>query len=88
VTAARRKRPDALVFARASDPDHAARLIKLGAVAVIAEAVEASLQLGGRVLEALGLSEEAVAHRLAEMREQELGRLTSQGEATRPADLL
>jgi CPA2 family monovalent cation:H+ antiporter-2 len=75
VAAARRQRPDAPVFARAKDGEHAARLLKLGAIGVIPEAVEASLQLGGRVLEALGLPEEAVAQRLAEARSEELGRL-------------
>jgi hypothetical protein len=34
--------------------------LKRGAVAVVPEAVEASLQLGGRLLERLGLSDEAV----------------------------
>jgi CPA2 family monovalent cation:H+ antiporter-2 len=75
VAAVRDKRPDALVLARARDAAHAARLIKLGAVGVIPEAVEASLQLGGRLLEALGLPDHVVIHRLAALREQELGRL-------------
>jgi monovalent cation:H+ antiporter-2, CPA2 family len=68
-------RPDAPVFARASDPDHAAALAHLGAVEVIPEAVEASLQLAGRVLEGLGLPEDAVVHRVSRVREEELGRL-------------
>ena len=51
------------------------RLLELGAVDVIPEAVEASLQLGGRLLEGLGLSDEAVARRLEELRQQELARL-------------
>ena len=38
-------RPGAPVFARARDPDHAARLAALGAHGVIPETVEASLQL-------------------------------------------
>ena len=42
---------------------------------MIPEAVEASLQLGARLLEGLGLSEEAVTRRLEELREQELARL-------------
>ena len=37
---------------------------------VVPETFEASLQLGGRVLEVLGASDEAVAHRLATMRDQ------------------
>jgi monovalent cation:H+ antiporter-2, CPA2 family len=75
VAAARKQRPDALVFARAVDAEHAARLLALGAVEVIPEAVEASLQLGGRLLEGLGLSDEAVARRLDELREAERTRL-------------
>ena len=75
VAAARKQRPDAPVFARAIDGPHAVQLLKLGAVGVIPEAVEASLQLGGRLLEGLGLSDDAVARRLEELREQELARL-------------
>jgi CPA2 family monovalent cation:H+ antiporter-2 len=73
--AARAQRPDAMVFARAIDADHAVRLLGLGAIDVIPEAVEASLQLGGRLLEGLGLSDDAVARRLDELREQELAQL-------------
>jgi CPA2 family monovalent cation:H+ antiporter-2 len=75
IVAARKLQPDALVFARASDPQHAARLLALGAVDVIPEAVEASLQLGGRVLEALDVPEDAVMQRLARVREEELRKL-------------
>jgi CPA2 family monovalent cation:H+ antiporter-2 len=73
--AARAQRPDAMVFARAIDADHAVRLLGLGAIDVIPETVEASLQLGGRLLEGLGVSDDAVARRLDELREQELARL-------------
>jgi CPA2 family monovalent cation:H+ antiporter-2 len=75
VAAARRENPDVPVFARAKDPMHAVRLLELGAVAVIPETVEASLQLGARMLESLGIPEEAVESRLDELRRQELGRL-------------
>jgi CPA2 family monovalent cation:H+ antiporter-2 len=75
VAAARKQRSDALVFARAIDAEHAARLLALGAVEVIPEAVEASLQLGGRLLEGLGLSDEAVARRLDELRDAERAQL-------------
>jgi K+:H+ antiporter len=81
VAAARERQPQALVYARAIDAPHAARLLGLGAVHVIPEAVEASLQLGGRLLEGLGLSEEAVARRLEELREQELARLDAARES-------
>jgi CPA2 family monovalent cation:H+ antiporter-2 len=80
VAAARKRRPDAPVFARAIDAAHAAHLLKLGAVAVVPEAVEASVQLGGRLLEHLGLPDEAVARRIAEMRQEELSRLGAEGE--------
>ena len=77
VAAAREERPDAPVFARARDPAHASRLLKLGAVEVTPEAVEASLQLGARVLEGLGVSDDAIARRLDAMREEELARISA-----------
>ena len=73
----RELRPDDPVFALARDGEHAARLAQLGAHGVILETVEASLQLAGRVLETLGLPEEAVEERLDEARRQELYRLDS-----------
>ena len=87
VVAAHKERPDAPVFARARDPAHASRLLKLGAVAVTPEAVEASLQLGARVLEGLGVPDDAIARRLDDMREEELGRISGKYEGTnsRPA---
>jgi CPA2 family monovalent cation:H+ antiporter-2 len=77
VAAARKERPDAPVFARARDPAHASRLLKLGAIEVTTEAMEASLQLGARVLEGLGVSDDAVARRLDAMRDQELARISA-----------
>ncbi|MBX6427251.1 MAG: cation:proton antiporter [Variibacter sp.] len=75
VANARKRNPDALVVARATDHAHAARLFALGAVGVIPEAVEASLQLAGRLLEGLEFPEDVVARRLAQAREAELERL-------------
>ena len=75
VAAARKIQPEALVFARAADAAHAARLIGLGAVSVIPETVEASLQLAGRLLEGLNLPGDTVTHRVAAMRAAELERL-------------
>jgi CPA2 family monovalent cation:H+ antiporter-2 len=49
--------------------------VSLGAVGVIPETVEASVQLAGRVLEGLELPEETIAERLAAMRTAELDRL-------------
>jgi CPA2 family monovalent cation:H+ antiporter-2 len=70
MTAIRRVRSDAVVLARAIDRDSARSLMQLGAVEVVPETFEASLQLGGRLLEVLGASDEAVAHRLSSMRDQ------------------
>ncbi len=70
VRAIREFRSDAVVLARAMDRQGASTLMRLGAVEVVPETFEASLQLGGRALEVLGASDDAVAHRLASMREQ------------------
>jgi CPA2 family monovalent cation:H+ antiporter-2 len=83
VQAARSVQPDAPVLARARDVSHAARLLELGAVGVIPEAVEASLQLAARLLEGLGFSQEFVAERLAEMRERERAHLAQVREDTK-----
>jgi CPA2 family monovalent cation:H+ antiporter-2 len=78
VAAARRINPAALVFARAADAEHAARLIALGAVGVIPETVEASLQLAGRLLEGLDLPEEVISQRVADLRAGELGKAVAE----------
>lgn len=70
VAAVRKLRGDASVLARAIDRDSARSLMRLGAVEVVPETFEASLQLGGRLLEVLGASDDAVAHCLASMRDQ------------------
>lgn len=75
VAAARSLRPKALVFARAIDGGHAVRLAELGAVGVIPETVEATLQLAARLLEGLDLPDEAVSRRIADMRAAEAGKL-------------
>ncbi|HET9904742.1 MAG TPA: cation:proton antiporter [Xanthobacteraceae bacterium] len=77
---ARKHNPSAVVVARATDRTHAARLLARGALGVIPEAVEASLQLAGRLLEALDLPKEAVQRRLAQAREAERERLVEAAE--------
>jgi CPA2 family monovalent cation:H+ antiporter-2 len=67
----RREWPGLLVFARARDALHAGRLLRIGATDVVPEAVEASLQLAGRVLSGLGVSQDAIARRLDLEREVE-----------------
>lgn len=76
-----RLRPDALVIARARDADHAMRLAKIGVTAVVPEAVEASLQLASRLLECLGLPDEAVDLRIEAARQQVLEKLRVPSEA-------
>lgn len=84
VAAARHIKPNAVVFARAADTAHAERLIALGAVGVIPETVEASLQLTARLLEGLDLPEEAVSQRIADMRATETKRLTGKKDNDAP----
>jgi monovalent cation:proton antiporter-2 (CPA2) family protein len=68
VATAHRAWPHLPVFARARDHGHADHLRKLGATQVIAEAAEASLQLGALALEQVGLPEDAVRQRLERAR--------------------
>jgi CPA2 family monovalent cation:H+ antiporter-2 len=75
VSAARRVNRAAFIFARARDHRHAARLVKLGALGVIPETVEASLQLAGRLLEGLDVPDEAIAQRIDALRDAEIARL-------------
>ncbi len=82
VAAARKVKPDVPIFARASDAANAGRLLRLGAVGVIPEAVESSLKLSERVLEAVGLSGTAVAYRISQVREQELAAIDAEPSKT------
>ena len=59
VETARRYWPDLVIYARARDRAHGARLIAAGASHVIPETVEASLQLGEMVLMGVGVPDEA-----------------------------
>jgi len=69
VAAARRHWPHLLIYARARDRAHAARLIERGASHAIPETVEASLQLGEMVLMGIGVPDQA-ARRIIEARRQ------------------
>jgi CPA2 family monovalent cation:H+ antiporter-2 len=84
VAVAHKERPDVPVLARASDSKHALRLLELGAVETTPEAMEASLQLGARLLKCLGVPDEAIARRIDDMRGQELAR-TANAESRRIA---
>lgn len=85
VAAARRINSSALIFARAANPAHAARLIRRGAMGVIPETVEASLQLSARLLEALDVPDDVVVRRLEQMRSAEIAKLGEVERATKPA---
>jgi len=69
VEAARRHWPDLVIYARARDRAHGARLIARGATHVIPETIEASLQLGEMVLMGLGVPDQT-ARRIIEGRRQ------------------
>ncbi len=71
VAALHRGWPQLPVLARARDAAHAEQLRKLGASEVVAEAEEASLQLGGLALQKTGLPDEAVRLRLDRSRSQQ-----------------
>ena len=75
VIAARRVSRKAFIFARAREHRHAARLVKLGALGVIPETVEASLQLAARLLEGSRRAgrDDRAAHRA--MRDAEIAKL-------------
>ncbi len=69
VATARRHWPELVIYARARDRAHAARLISRGASHVIPETVEASLQLGEMVLMGVGVPDQT-ARRIIEGRRQ------------------
>ncbi|WP_201400235.1 cation:proton antiporter [Kaistia sp. 32K] len=69
--------PEAVVHARARSVGHARELLDLGAKHVVPEALEASLQLAGGLLVAMGLPEDAADQRLALAREIVHARLRS-----------
>ena len=69
VATARRHWPDLLVFARARDRMHAARLIDRGANHAIPETIEVSLQIGEMVLIGVGVPDQS-ARRIIETRRQ------------------
>ncbi|MCR4283587.1 MAG: NAD-binding protein, partial [Bauldia sp.] len=83
VAAIREAWPQATVHARALDADHGRRLVKAGATDVVPEALEGSLQLAARVLDSIGLPDEAIDARLAVQREAEIRRFAEGRDAKR-----
>lgn len=70
VEAVRRKRPALPILVRARDAEHGRQLEAAGANHVIPDAIEAALQLSGRVLEEFGYAGETVRDLLAAEREE------------------
>lgn len=70
VEAVRRKRPALPILVRAQDAEHGRELEAAGANHVIPDAIEAALQLSGRVLEEFGYAGETVRDLLAAEREE------------------
>jgi CPA2 family monovalent cation:H+ antiporter-2 len=79
VALARRQRPDLIIHARARHGSHAVRLLALGTNEVVPETLEASLQIAGRLLQTLGISEEVAFARIAVQRGVELAELIGAG---------
>ncbi len=84
VNAARMHFPHVPVLARAHDEAHARLLRAAGATGVVPETLEASLQLAGHVLEALGMPGETRDEFLERQRERELVRPVDVRAASRP----
>ncbi|RMF12055.1 MAG: hypothetical protein D6763_01665 [Alphaproteobacteria bacterium] len=82
VEAIRQINSDVSVFVRARDVAHGKQLERLGATESVAEAIEGSLQLAGRVLEALGTPAEVVNQTIAEFRADDYAALESEPGAT------
>lgn len=75
VEALNARMPKLPIFVRSYDMRHAQRLEKVGAKAVVPEAVEASLQLGGILLSAVGVGADDVTRVMGEFRADNYARL-------------
>ena len=71
VRAIRALRPTVPVFARARDAEHGKTLRQAGATFVIPDAIEAGLQLAGRVLQEFGYPNETVRDLIGSERDAE-----------------
>lgn len=75
VTALRAYYPDLPIYVRARDQQHRRSLEKLGASDVVSEAAESSLQLGGIVLNNLGISADEITSLIQSYRDDDYARL-------------
>ena len=81
VVALHQRMPGLPVFVRSHDMSHAHRLEAEGAAAVVPETVEASLQLGGILLSAVGVGTDDVTRVMHEFRDNNYARLEDLVEA-------
>jgi monovalent cation:proton antiporter-2 (CPA2) family protein len=65
--------PDIAIHARGHDKQHCDQLLKAGASIVISETLEASLRIGGAVLNTMGLAEEETDLLIADFRKEYYG---------------
>ncbi|GAB4231134.1 MAG: monovalent cation:proton antiporter-2 (CPA2) family protein [Kiloniellaceae bacterium] len=77
VEALHQRMPGLPIFVRSHDMSHAHELEKEGAAAVVPEMVEASLQIGGILLSAVGVSTDDITRVMDDFREDNYARLTT-----------
>lgn len=75
VAALHRRMPEMQIFVRSHDMTHAKELEEEGASAVVPETVEASLQLGGILLSAVGVGTDDITRIMSEFRDDNYARL-------------
>ena len=86
VAALHQRMPGLPVFVRSHDMTHAHELESEGATAVVPETVEASLQIGGILLSAVGVGADDITRVMNEFRKDNYARLESLADASaRPA---
>lgn len=78
IKALRHKWPDVPIFSRARDLKAAKELRKAGATIMVAETIEASLQLASSLLRGIGTHEDMVSRRMALSREYAMNRIQEQ----------
>ena len=76
VAALKEYAPDLEIFVRARDLSHSRQLEIAGATAVVPETIEASLQLGGIVMNAMGITPDEVAAIIEDLRQDDYEKLS------------
>lgn len=76
VAALKEYAPDLEIFVRARDLSHSRQLEIAGATAVVPETIEASLQLGGIVMNSMGMTPDDVAAIIADLRRDDYEKLS------------